>query len=688
MKVRKTLKDNKKSLIIIGILWIILAIILVSPIAYSIVESTNNGIFDFSIFIEQIFSNITSFNTFGKVFGEKYIGAFFKTLAYYTIIYIVFSTIGLFRSKAKSDYKDIEHGSSDWSEGGEEYQVLSKNKGILLAQNHYLPVDKRGNVNVLVVGGSGSGKSASYSIPNAYQMLGSYVFTDPKGELYDKTSGFLKQNGYDIKVLNLVNPANSDGYNPLMHISSEIDVDVIANTIVKGQKSEAGSSSDPYWDDMAEMLLKALIYYLIATRPEEEQNLASCSELVRAANTNGGSNLLTELMNQLPYDHPARMNYKSIEIAPEKTYGSILSSLQSKLGKFDSKEIAEVTSTDTINFEDIGSKKTAVYVISSDTHTAYDFLLTIFFAQMIQQLYDYADQNGGKLKEQTFFILDEFANIGKIPDFDKKISTSRSRKISFSVILQNVDQLEAVYEKSYETIMGNCDTHLFLGSNSFKTVEYFSKQLGEKTIERDSVSISKDKQNHKTGKSISDQVMARALMTPDELRRMDIDQCIIFVKGLKPVKADKYYYFKHPMAKELERHEISHNDIGEIQRGTWRKYNPYNPYVPEDEEKKVENLKVESLDDLFEDDEEVSEIKKEEPKKEVVAEKKNAEVVIPDLEEMDEKVPVGVTNSNMVSLDDFEADDAPVLPQDDEYDLQKELEAKFDELFGPIDDDN
>ena len=351
MKVRKTLKDNKKSLIIIGILWIILAIILVSPIAYSIVESTNNGIFDFSIFIEQIFSNITSFNTFGKVFGEKYIGAFFKTLAYYTIIYIVFSTIGLFRSKAKSDYKDIEHGSSDWSEGGEEYQVLSKNKGILLAQNHYLPVDKRGNVNVLVVGGSGSGKSASYSIPNAYQMLGSYVFTDPKGELYDKTSGFLKQNGYDIKVLNLVNPANSDGYNPLMHIESEIDVDVIANTIVKGQKSEAGSSSDPYWDDMAEMLLKALIYYLIATRPEEEQNLASCSELVRAANTNGGSNLLTELMNQLPYDHPARMNYKSIEIAPEKTYGSILSSLQSKLGKFDSKEIAEVTNLDSKELE-------------------------------------------------------------------------------------------------------------------------------------------------------------------------------------------------------------------------------------------------------------------------------------------------------------------------------------------------
>lgn len=506
--------------------------------------------------------------------------------------------------------------------------------------------------------GSGSGKSASYSIPNAYQMLGSYVFTDPKGELYDRTAGYLKEHGYEIKVLNLVRPQYSDGYNPLMHISSELDVDVIANTIVKGQKTDSGS--DPYWDDMAEMLLKALIYYLIATRPEEEQNLASCAELVRAANKNGGSNLLTDLMNQLPYDHPARMNYKSIEIAPEKTYGSILSSLQSKLGKFDSKEIAELTSTDTINFEDIGNKKTAVYVISSDTHTAYDFLLTIFFSQMIQQLYDYADQNGGRLKEQTFFILDEFANIGKIPDFDKKISTSRSRKISFSVILQNIDQLEAVYEKSYETIMGNCDTHVFLGSNSFKTVEYFSKALGEKTIGRDSVSVNKDKKNHKTGKSVSDQVMARALMTPDELRRMDNNECIIFEKGIKPVKANKFYYFKHPMAKEMARCEISHNDIGEIERGTWRKYNPYNPYVEEKDEKSVDNLDIESLDDLFNDEP----VKKEE------------KVVTPQKEE-----------KNELNLDDF--DDAPMLPQDDDdtYDLQKELEAKFDELFGPLDDD-
>ena len=520
--------------------------------------------------------------------------------------------------------------------------------------------------------GSGSGKSASYSIPNAFQCLGSYVFTDPKGELYDRTAGYLKEQGYEIKVLNLVRPQYSDGYNPLMHIASELDVDVIANTVIKGQKSESSSTSDPYWDDMAEMLLKALIYYLIATRPEEEQNLASCAELVRAANNKGGSNLLTELISQLPYDHPARMYYKSIEIAPEKTYGSILSSLQSKLGKFDSKEIAELTSTDTIDFEEIGNRKTAVYVISSDTHAAYDFLLTIFFSQMIQQLYDHADQNGGQLKEQTFFILDEFANIGKIPDFDKKISTSRSRKISFSVILQNIDQLEAVYEKSYETIMGNCDTHVFLGSNSYKTVEYFSKALGEKTIERDSISINRDRQNWKTGKSVSDQVMARALMTPDELRRMDNDDCIIYEKGIKPVKAKKFYYFKHPMAKKMAPFEISHNDIGEKDRGVWRKYNPYNPYVEEkdDTEKAAQDLKVESLDDLFDEPSTQKETAK--------------STVIPEIKQQSQQ-----NEKSALNLDEF-TQEAPMLPQtndEDVYDLQKELEAKFDELFGPIDEE-
>ena len=687
-KISGAIRRTRKYFIIFAILWLFISIVLVMPVTIAIHEAQVQN--DITAGFDGLVNSMQHiFQSFGTLFNEGIFLQYLKNIGLFTIIYAILMVIGLIKSSPKNEYTDMEHGSSDWSRNGEQYQVLSNKKGIILAEDNYLPVDKRGNVNVLVVGGSGSGKSASYSIPNAFQQLGSYIFTDPKGELYDRTAGYLKQNGYEIKVLNLVKPQNSDGYNPLMHISSEIDVDVIANTIVKGQKTDSGGS-DPFWDDSAEMLLKALIYYLMATRPEEEQNLASCAELVRAANSNGGSNLLTELMSKLPYDHPARMNYKSIEIAPEKTYSSILSTLQSKLGKFDSKEIAELTSTDTIKFEDIGSKKTAVYVISSDTHTAYDFLLTIFFAQMIQQLYNFADDNGGKLKVPTYFILDEFANIGKIPDFDKKISTSRSRKISFSVILQNLDQLEAIYDKSYETIIGNCDTHVFLGSNSYKTVEYFSKALGEKTIERESISINRDKQHHRTGTSDSDQVMARALMTPDELRRLDNDLCIIFEKGIKPVKANKFYYFKHKnMENSLRRAEISHNDIGQIDRGTWRKFNPYNPWTEDKTENQVKDMKIESLDDLFDDEQ--SEQKAEVPNKvqKIKAENNNLNVNSRNEEQQNTNNIATISEDAFGDIEQEEIPkQAPIVDEEDTYDLQKELEAKFDELFGPIDDDN
>ena len=663
-KMKKAFEKNKKYLILFLILWVVLEIVLIAPMSVAIAESTSaQGQFELANFIENFGKEVSSFTAITRIGSAGAVSAFGKGTLWLTILCLVVTAIGIIKSKPKSNYEDIENGSSDWCEGGEQYKILSKNKGIILAEDNYLPVDKIGNVNVLVVGGSGSGKSATYSIPNAYQMLGSYVFTDPKGELYDKTAGYLKANGYDIKVLNLVNPENSDGYNPLMHIQSEIDVDVIANTIIKGQDSD-GKGSDPFWDNNAEMLLKSLIYYLLEKRPKEEINLTSCAEMVRAAASSNGTNLLRELMSELPLSHPARTNFQSVEVVAgsEKTYSSILSTLQSKLGKFDSQEIANVTSTNTINFEDIANHKTAVYVISSDTHTAYNFLLTIFFAQMIQQLYNYADMNGGRLKVPTYFILDEFANIGQIPDFDKKISTSRSRGISFSVILQNLDQLEAVYEKSYETIMGNCDTHVFLGSNSFKTVEYFSKQLGETTIARDTKSTNRDKNFSKQGYSTSDQIMGRALMTPDELRRMDNGLCIIFEKGLKPIKANKYYYFTKPtMNRRLNQERLDHNNFDAGIRGEWRKFNPQNPYA-DSTDKPEQDLKVESLDDLFEDD---------------------VKPITPPTPQAQPKASENVKKQ----------EEAPVLPMEDNTredelfskDLQEELEAKFDELFGSVD---
>ena len=668
-KLEGTLRKNKKTFIFAGILWLVLIIVFVLPIARGVNAASNTEGKALDIFMNSVSSFFMQPGENIATVGE-YWSEFVNVLKWYTFAFIVILIIGLIKTAPKSQYEDIEHGSSDWCEHGEQYKVLSPKKGIILGEKNYLPVDKRGNVNVLVVGGSGAGKSASFSIPNACQLLGSYVFTDPKGELFDATSGFLKANGYEIKVLNLIRPENSDGYNPLMHINSELDVDVIANTVVKGQSSES-KGSDPYWEDMAEMLLKSLIYYLLAKRPKEEQNLESCSELVRAANSNGGSNLLTELINKLPIEHPARKNYKSIEIAPEKTYGSILSTLQSKLGKFDSKEIAELTSTNTIDFPEIGRKKTAVYVISSDTHTAYDFLLTIFFSQMIQQLYDFADLKGGKLPVPTYFILDEFANIGRIPDFDKKISTSRSRKIQFSVILQNLDQLEAVYEKSFETIIGNCDTHVFLGSNSQKTVEYFSKALGNKTISRESISVSKDKAYNKQGTNESENIMERNLLTPDELRRFDVDKCIIFEKGIRPIQAKKYYYFKHKEAKLLKRYPTDHNDR-EIDRGNWRTFNPYNPYVEESEKQPVQDLKIDSLDDLFGDDINMKEEKK--PKLEV---KNNTE------KKIENKVNKEDAFSDLMLPMDEEIEKEK---KEDDVDLAKAIEDKFDEIFGPIDD--
>ena len=246
-KMKKAFEKNKKYLILFLVLWIVLEIVLIAPMSVAIAESTSaQGQFELANFIENFGKEVSSFTAITRIGSAGAGSAFGKGTLWLTILCLVVTAIGIIKSKPKNNYEDIENGSSDWCEGGEQYRILNKNKGIILAEDNYLPVDKRGNVNVLVVGGSGSGKSASYSIPNAYQMLGSYVFTDPKGELYDKTAGYLKANGYDIKVLNLVNPENSDGYNPLMHIQSEIDVDVIANTIIKGQDSD-GKGSDPFY---------------------------------------------------------------------------------------------------------------------------------------------------------------------------------------------------------------------------------------------------------------------------------------------------------------------------------------------------------------------------------------------------------------------------------------------------------
>ena len=414
-------------------------------------------------------------------------------------------------------------------------------------------------------------------------MLGSYCFTDPKGEIYDRTAGLLKKHGYHVHVINLADPKYSDGYNPLAHIRNTMDVDIITKII--SQKDNKGNSktSDPFWDQTSEALLKAMIYYILFNRPKEEHSLASCAALVRYGAENEGEDLMA-IFKALPFDNPARRQFDNIRLGSEKTFANILVSLAAKLSAFDSEDIAALTACNSFEFEDLAKEKSVVYFITPESHGTYDFLMNIFFSQMFQRLYEFGDQQGGALPIPMFLILDEFANIGRIPNFERILSTCRSKKLHISIILQSLDQIEEIYdEKMAQIIMANCSTQLFLGSNAQKTLETFSKLLGEKTISHDNISRSTDKENSTSGHSYSDQIMARALMTPDELRRLETDDCLIFIQAMKPIKARKYWYFNkkargvggpHPRYQEAMELEISHLTEGIQARENFKISNP------------------------------------------------------------------------------------------------------------------
>ncbi len=572
--------------------------------------------------------------------------SYFETMKVLVVIWIAVTIIMILKFSGKGEYDKIEHGSADWCTDQEKYSVLSSKEGMILAQKTYLPVIPKPpegkNGNILVIGGSGAGKSASFVIPNALQMLGSYVFTDPKGELYDRTAGFFKKNGYDVHVINLQDPRYSDGYNPLSHIRGTLDVDTIVKIVSKKEGGDK-KSSDPFWDQTSEALLKAVIYYILLNRPPEEHSFASCLALLRLGGENEGEELKNLFMN-LPFENPARRAFETIRLGSDKTFANILVSLAAKLDAFDSEEITAMTSTNTIEFKDLVDKKSVLYFITPATNDTYNFLMNIFFSQMLDRLYEYADSKGGSLPTPLFLILDEFANIGRIPRFEQILSTCRSYRINISIILQSIDQLIAIYdEKVTENIMANCSTHLFLGSNAQKTLETFSKQLGEKTITRDNVSRSTDKDAHFSGRSYSDQIMARALMTPDELRRMDTNECIIFVQAMKPIKAQKYWYYKmHPMREMAKTSEESHKGIAEPKRGEYRITNPY----------EINNSS--DLSDLFG------------PSKE---------------EDIDIAIGKDISMSNN-KKENVEVVNETKKQTKEDIDLQAELERKFDELFG------
>lgn len=606
--------------------------------------------------LENFVPNIGNFKFLSAIFVDfvGFINAAFWTLIVFVIMFIMWKI----KFSKKSEYEDIENGSSDWSRGGEEFdktsdgrEILNKKNGFILSKDHYLGTDLKKvliNKNVLVVGGSGAGKSACYVKPNILQCLGSYVITDPKGELYRETSGFLKANGYEVKAFNLVNPEYSDRYNPLTHIVDHKSVDILAETLVQGAKKGAGSSSnDPFWDETAKMLLKACIYYVISVLPEEEQNISSCLNIIRAGGAD--DNVFKKLfLDELKPEHPGRKEYENFATSSDKTLQSIVISTIAKISTFDTPAMQRITTSNNINFDDLGKKKLAIFVITSTSDSTYDFVSTMFFSQMLQKLFLQADNNGGTLKNQVYFLLDEFPNIGQIPDFPKKLSVTRSMGISISIIVQALDQLESLYRDEYEVIIGNCDTQLFLGSQSIKTCEYFSKSLGQKTIKIKSRSVSKDKNEFaKQGVSISEQRQGRELMTVDELKRLDPNEEIILVRTLKPIKAKKYWYFKfHPRRDEASRYEI--HDITEM---------------PKTEEVPVKVMNVqEHLD------------RRMQIAKQKMKEERDNNVV--------NKVDIDNSSINPTTQPSNKSSN------DESFNLQEELEKKFDELFGNSNNDD
>lgn len=511
----------------------------------------------------------------------------------------------------KGEYEGTEHGSSGWADG-EQYEILNRHEGIILAKDHYLTTDNKSiNKNVLIIGGAGSKKSRGYIMPNMMQMIGSYVVTDPKGENFDTAAGFLQQNGYEVRCINLVNPECSDSYNPLWHIGGSLDVDIISDALIKGT-SKGSTNEDPFWPQAERALLNSCIYYLLSECPKEEQSFASCLAMVRA-----GENFdwMDDVFMRLPFEHMARKSYETFRLAVDKTRAGVLVGLATRLNVFDTPEISSITGTSSIDIDAMGSKKMATFVITPDSHSAFNFISTIFFGQVLQRLYYKADENSairpdGKctLDIPVFFLMDEFANVGQIPDFNQKLSTSRSRNINISIVLQSIDQLQDLYKDIYENIMANCDTHLFLGSQATKTCEYISKSLGETTINKKQVSLSGKMggvllAQSPDSQSISDQSMGRSLMTIDELKRLPLDTSIVMVKGMRPIKAKKYDISMHPKASEIDKFKISHNDPTLNHRGEYRIVYPYglktgpvdnSHVVGDDKEVEIEN----NLDDI------------------------------------------------------------------------------------------
>ena len=478
-----------------------------------------------------------------------------KTVIIFLLAYAM--GIGIYFSTRRNYRRREEHGSAKWGDAGalnRKYRDKDPSANKLLTQNVRIGLDgkkHRRNLNILVCGGSGAGKTRFFCKPNAMQCNTSMVILDPKGEIVRDIGGLLEKKGYEVRVLDLINMHRSHCYNPFVYLRNDNDVQRLVTNLFKATTPKGSQSQDPFWDTAASMLLLALVFYLKYEAPPDEQNFPTVMELLRAGEVREDDDSyvspLDELFDRLEMvnpEHIALKYYRDYHSGSAKTLKSIQITLAARLEKFNLESLAGLTATDELDLPSLGEKKVALFALIPDNDTSFNFLVSILYTQLFQQLFYLADHKyGGSLPVHCHFIMDEFANVSLPDDFDKILSVMRSRGVSVSIILQNLAQLKALFEKQWESIVGNCDEFLYLGGNEQSTHKYVSELLGKETIDTNTYGKSEGRSgNYSTNYQIS----GRELLTPDEVRMLDNRYAILFIRGELPVMDLKYDILKHP----------------------------------------------------------------------------------------------------------------------------------------------
>ena len=468
--------------------------------------------------------------------------------------------IGAYLSTDRNYRRREEHGSAKWGATQTVRQKYADKKitaNKILTQNVAIGLDgrkHRRNLNILVCGGSGAGKTRFFAKPNIMNANTSFVCLDPKGELLRDTGNLLKAKGYDIKVLDLINMEKSYCYNPFVYLRNDNDIQRLATNLFKNTTPKDSKSQDPFWDQAAQMLLLALVFYLHYEAPPDEQNFPMVMEMIRAGEVREDDeefqSPLDELFDRLEMrnqEHIALKYYRNYHSGSAKTLKSIQITLVSRLEKFNLESLAGMTQTDEMELWSLGEKKTAIFAVIPDNDSSFNFIVGMLYTQLFQQLYYQADVvHGGRLPVHVHFVMDEFANVALPDEFDKLLATMRSREISVSIIIQNLAQLKALFEKQWESIVGNCDEFIYLGGNEQSTHEYVSKLLGKETIDTNTYGQSRGRSG---SYSTNWQLAGRELLTPDEVRMLDNRYALLFIRGERPIQDFKYDILKHPNVK-------------------------------------------------------------------------------------------------------------------------------------------